>query len=104
MNEDKQPPSGTLAVAEARAPIAMADRGVQLSNFDELARFCVAIAKSRLAPKGFETPESIMIAVQMGMEVGLGPLSALTNICVINGKPALYGDAALAIVRASGQL
>lgn len=89
---------------EPRSQIAIAERGVRLSNFDELARFCLAISKSRLAPKGFETPEAIMVAVQMGLEVGLGPLAALANICVINGKPALYGDAALALVRASGQL
>src|SRR4030095_3736507 len=87
-----------------RAPIALAERGIQLRSFDELARFSVAIAKSRLAPKGFETPEAIMVAIQLGMEIGLGPMSALQNTCVINGRPALYGDAPLGIVRSTGRL
>jgi hypothetical protein len=31
-------------------------------------------------------------------------MSALQNIAVINGRPAIYGDAALALVRSSGLL
>jgi hypothetical protein len=45
-----------------------------------------------------------MIAIQLGMELGLTPMAALQNTAVINGRPAIYGDAALALVRASGQL
>lgn len=39
-----------------------------------------------------------MIAVQHGLEIGLAPMQALQSIAVINGKPALYGDAGLALV------
>jgi hypothetical protein len=38
------------------------------------------------------------------MELGLTPMAALQNTAVINGRPAIYGDAALALVRASGLL
>jgi hypothetical protein len=51
-----------------------------------------------------EKPESVLIAIQLGMELGMTPMSALQNTAVINGRPAIYGDAALALVRASGQL
>jgi hypothetical protein len=51
-----------------------------------------------------EKPESVMIAIQFGMEIGLTPMAALQNMAVINGRPAIYGDAALALVRSSGQL
>jgi hypothetical protein len=37
-----------------------------------------------------------------GLEVGLAPMAALQSIAVINGRPALWGDGALAVVRASG--
>jgi hypothetical protein len=37
--------------------------------------------------------------VQWGAELGLGPLQAIQNIAVINGKPSIYGDAAMALVR-----
>lgn len=59
---------------------------------------------SGLAPKGLEKPEAIFVAVQLGLELGLSPMAALQNIGVINGRPGIYGDAALALVRASGLL
>jgi hypothetical protein len=40
--------------------------------------------------------------VQWGAELGLGPLQAINSIAIINGKPAVYGDAMLALVRGSG--
>jgi hypothetical protein len=33
-------------------------------------------------------PEDIMVALQLGSEVGLRPMEALQNIAVINGRPA----------------
>jgi len=53
-------------------------------------------------PKDYQgKPENILVAVQWGREVGLGPLQALQNISVINGRPAIWGDAMLALVRGS---
>jgi len=46
-------------------------------------------------------PRDILVAVQWGYEIGLAPLQALQNISVINGKPSVYGDAAMALVQAS---
>ena len=46
-------------------------------------------------------PEDILVAVQWGYEIGLAPLQALQNISVINGKPSVYGDAAMALVQSS---
>ena len=51
-----------------------------------------------------EKPESVLIAVEMGYEVGLSPMAALQNTAVVNGRPTIYGDAALALVRGSGLL
>ncbi len=88
-----------------KAEVGVGNRGVILNNIDALYRFSQAVAQSALAPKGFEgKPESVMVAIQMGMEVGLTPMSALQNIAVINGRPSIWGDAQLAIVRGSGEL
>lgn len=43
-----------------------------------------------------------MIAIMHGLELGLSPLSALQRIAVINGRPTIWGDGALALVKASG--
>lgn len=78
----------------------MSSRGVSLQSFDEMARFCQAVHQSRLAPKGFDSPQAIMVAVQHGLELGLGPMQALQSIAVINGRPCLWGDAALGLAQA----
>lgn len=84
----------------SRAPMSVTERGLSLRNLDDMWRFATCLAKSGLAPKGIDTPESILIATQMGMELGLTPMAAIQNIAVINGRPAIWGDAQLAVCRA----
>ncbi len=101
MNEE----TPQTAVATTRkAPMIIGPSGIQLTTLEELWRFAGFVAESRLAPKGLEKPESIVIALQMGMEVGLPPMASLQNIAVINGRPTMWGDAQLAVVRATGEL
>lgn len=101
-----------LPPAETKAPIAGAkpavellkysDRGVKLSSLEDGFRMAKAIRISGLAPASFKTDEAILIALQLGAEVGLPPMAALSSIAVINGRPCLYGDAMPGIVNASG--
>lgn len=72
------------------------------SNLTEAISFAERIAKSSLIPTHYRNkPEDCLVALQMGYELGLAPLQALQNIACINGKPSIYGDAALALVKAS---
>jgi hypothetical protein len=87
-----------------KAPITFGSQGVQLASLEDAFRFANAIVASGFAPKGMEKPESVLVAIQLGAEIGLTPMAALQNTAVINGRPAIYGDAALALVRASGLL
>lgn len=84
--------------------VPIGNRGIAPSSMDDLYRFATAVAKSGLAPKGIETPEAIFVALEMGLEVGLPMMAALQNIAVINGRPAIWGDAQLAVVRSTGEL
>lgn len=84
-------------LTERRVDICLDAHGVQLRSFDEMARFCRAIVNSGLAPKSFQTPEQVMVAIQHGLEIGLPPMQALQSIAVINGRPSIFGDAALAL-------
>lgn len=53
-------------------------------------------------PKDYRNhPEDILLAVQLGSEVGLRPLQALQNVSVINGRPAIWGDAMVGLCKAS---
>lgn len=69
-------------------------------SYDQAERFADKIANSSLCPTGFKGKGGdVLIAMQMGAEVGLSPMQAIQNIAVINGRPAVYGDAAIGIVR-----
>jgi hypothetical protein len=95
------PENGQMALPKtAPIEITLDQHGVQLRSFDEMARFCKAIINSGLAPKGFNSPEAVMVAVQHGLELGLAPMQALQSIAVVNGKPVIYGDTALALATA----
>ena len=70
------------------------------TTLEEWMKMCGMIANSTLCPKDFYgKPESVFIACQMGADVGLKPMQAIQNIAVINGRPCLWGDAALAVVK-----
>jgi hypothetical protein len=72
--------------------------GFAPANLTEAVTFSEMLAKSSMVPKGYQgKPEDILVAVQWGYELGLAPMQALQNIAVINGKPSVYGDAALAL-------
>ena len=72
------------------------------ASFSELVQFAQMAAKSQLVPKEYRNqPEDIMLAVQLGSEVGLRPMQALQNIAVINGRPAVWGDALPGLCKAS---
>lgn len=97
-------PENTALAVRERAPLAVGSQGIQCQSIEEMFRFAQYIAKSPFAPSGFKDPESIVVAMQYGYELGMTPMQALQNIAVINGKPSIYGDAMLALVRASGLL
>lgn len=69
-------------------------------NSESAFQLAQHISKSDLAPTGYKgKPENVLIAIQMGAEVGLSPMQALQNIAVINGRPTLWGDALLGLCR-----
>jgi hypothetical protein len=49
-------------------------------------------------------PESVAARIIAGNEVGLSPVQSVNWIAIINGRAVIWGDAALALVRASGIL
>jgi hypothetical protein len=76
--------------------------GLALASFDDAFRFATMVAKSEFAPKDFRgKPESCLLAIQHGSEIGLSPMQSLQNIACINGRPSIWGDAALALCLAS---
>jgi hypothetical protein len=69
---------------------------------DEAYRLAKAVCMAGMAPKGLETPEKAMVAILHGLEIGLTPMAALQRIAVVNGRPTIWGDGAIGLVRGSG--
>lgn len=84
------------------------------TDVEQVFRLAQAIAAAGWAPKSYLVDprddrsgydkNKIVVGIMQGMEVGLSPMASLQSIAVINGMPSLWGDGALAVVRASGQL
>lgn len=90
----------TAAPAVTRPQFALTPK-----TLDEAMQFAKLLAGSSIVPKDYQgNPGNILVAVQWGAEIGLAPLQAMQSIAVINGRPSIWGDAMLALVRASGLL
>lgn len=64
------------------------------TTLDEAMQYAKLIADSEMVPKDFRGKTgNVLVAIQMGDEVGLKPLQALQSIAVINGRPSIWGDA-----------
>ena len=105
-NPQSRTPSGHFHNAERDAMTTEISTqrasGLALQTFDDAWRFWQMVAKTDFAPKDFKNkPESCMLAGQHGAELGLGPMQSLQCIAVINGRPTIWGDAALALVQSS---
>lgn len=71
-------------------------------SLKEAMDFCDLMANSDLVPNSYKgKPGNIMVAIQMGNELGLTPMRALRSIAVINGRATMWGDDVLAMVLAS---
>ena len=98
----KQTEIATTPVKETAVTISTKGKGLELSSIEDMYRFAKYVISSGLNPKGIDKPESIVVALQMGFELGLPPMQALQNIAVINGRPCVWGDAVPGLVESSG--
>lgn len=71
-------------------------------DMEEAYRLAKAICVAGMAPRGMDSPEKCMISIMRGMEVGLTPMMALDKIAIVNGRPVIWGDGAMGLVRGSG--
>jgi RecT family len=56
------------------------------------------LSKSNMIPKSYiGKPMDMLVAIDMGKQVGLGTMQSLQSIAVINGMPSMYSDAPLAV-------
>lgn len=93
---------GSKAVAKREKPqLAVGRLGYIAPNtVEEAARMAQAVIVGGFAPDSYnQDPNKIMLGIMAAMEAGLPPLYGLRQIAIINGRPTIWGDAAMALVQ-----
>lgn len=92
--------------APIKAPLVAGGKPLAIvpQDFESVWRLAQVVHASKMAPRDLDSPEKISLAIMHGLEIGLKPMMALQKIAVVNNRPTIWGDAALALVRASGLL
>jgi hypothetical protein len=94
--------------AKRRPPLLTKHRqigGLQLSTIEEFQRFASAAVACGIIPaKNGEKAAigSAVMCMQYGAELGLPPMSSLTEIYIINGKPTMSAGLLATLVKGSG--
>lgn len=94
-------------MTEQLKPPVVAGKGMAAivpQDVDQTFRLAQALAASGdMVPKHFQNrPNEVMAAIMRGMEIGLAPMQAISNIAVINGRASLWGDALPALMQRAG--
>lgn len=84
--------------AEFRPPPRVED------HLNAILALATVLFKGGMTSKTMNRPEHIAARIIAGREVGLSPVQAVNWIMIVNGRAVIWGDAALALVRASGRL
>jgi hypothetical protein len=73
-------------------------------KYEVAKRIAHTLALSSLVPDSYRgRPNDVFVAINMGSELGMEPFQAIQSIAVIEGKPCLYGDGLIGVVRASSK-
>jgi len=92
----------TLATQREPRPLAKIGFTFLPQTWEQLYNYAKEIAQTDFVPNDLRgKPGAVLACWQFGQEVGLAPMAALQSIAVINGRPSLWGDGALAVVRAN---
>ena len=105
----KKPAAQGVVVTEDEVEQTIVEAaGQALGNDPAFAKFEIAkriahtLALSSLVPEPYRgRPNDVFVAINMGSELGMEPFQAIQSIAVIEGKPCLYGDGLIGVVRAS---
>lgn len=77
------------------------------ANIEEAVTLAAMICKAKLAPDSYDTaghpdPQKVTIGILKSLEVGLPPITGLSTIAIINKRPCIWGDGAVALVQSRG--
>lgn len=87
---------------EPLAPSAAIAKLDNFANMPEMLAYADTLLKSKLLPTTLRTAEAVATVCIAGRELGMGPMAALSNIVVIQGRPTLGIHAIGALLTRAG--
>lgn len=85
------------------ADIQLSVNGISMDSLAQAYAFVELAINAGMAPKGMSVEQGV-IAIVAGRSIGLNAFQSMQGIAPINGRPALWGDAMVAVVVGSGLL
>lgn len=117
-----QPPLPDIQIPKAKIEAGGKIQAIVPRDIEEAFRMAEAIFVSGMYPDSYAadangksgkhmkevdkkaTVSRIMIGIQKAMEVGLAPITGLSNIYIVNNRPTLFGDGIPALLYGSGKV
>lgn len=88
---------------KAMIPATSYQHTMEPRNFEEIKELAKLLAGSDIVPKDLQgKPANVLVVLMFGRELGISTAQALQNVMVVNGRPAMWGDAVIGKVEASG--
>jgi hypothetical protein len=104
VNTEPQSNDSQLPATRPAGPAGGVSMGLMPRTIEDGWRLAQLLAKSGLVPEDFRgKPENVLVALQLGAEVGFPPMQSLQSIAVINGRPSIWGDGFLALLMNSAK-
>lgn len=78
------------------------------TTLEDAMRMAKFICAANLAPAGYQDanknpdPQKVVVGILKALEVGMAPITGLANIAIINNRPCIWGDGAMALVQSKG--
>jgi len=86
-----------MSQVESKAVVPFRDGTLMPEGMDGIARLAAGAMAAGVIPSA-KTPQQAFILLAAGFEAGLGFTATCKNVMLVNNRPSLWGDAALALV------
>lgn len=88
-------------VGDELGSVELTANGMDIRTVGQVAAFARLLGVAGMLPKGVSAAAAV-VSIVAGRGLGLDPFQSVQGIASINGRPAIWGDAMLAVVKASG--
>lgn len=103
MNALVEMPTAPKAITEASVIAGAPLKSMVPTTLEGAWRMAQLLSASPFTPKDMKDPQACAAAILFGLDLGVTPIQAVQSIAVINGRPSIWGDLALALVRADAR-